>query len=311
MSLQKILHAYRHGEMDKTAYIEKMYAHHQVLHEYARFLRQTDLKALHLERGRVVAEWDYPPLRLSFPEAEMRSAPVEALNFGAYEKTEFALLDLLAGSFRERNPVVLDIGANIGFYSIGLQRLYPHLSLHAFEPVPATAESFAANRALNACDGLVLHRHGLSDTEKTATFHIHPQVSVAASEADILGGAEVGKIEVPLKTLDGIRHELPRPVRLIKCDIEGAELFAFKGARKLIAEDKPVIFSEMLRKWSAKFGYHPNDIIALCKDLGYTAFAIAEGTAAPVTEVTESMAATNFLFLHEQNHRQQRDLVLP
>lgn len=311
MSLQKILYAYRHGGMDKTAYIEKMFAHHQVLHEYALFLRHTDLKALHVERGRVVAEWEYPPLRLSFPEVEMRSAPVEALNFGAYEKTEFALLDLLAGSIRDEHPVVLDIGANVGFYSIGLQRLYPHLALHAFEPVPATADIFAANRALNGCDGLVLHRHGLSDTEKTATFHVHPHVSVAASEADILGGAEVEKIEVPLHTLDGMRQELPRPVRLIKCDIEGAELFAFRGARRLIAEDTPVIFSEMLRKWSAKFGYHPNDIIALFKDLGYATYAIEEGRAAPVTEVTESTASTNFLFLHKQNHRHQRDLVLP
>ena len=67
----------------------------------------------------------------------------------------------------------------------------------------------------------------------------------------------------------------------------------------------------MLRKWSAKFGYHPNDIIALFKDLGYATYAIEEGRAAPVTEVTESTASTNFLFLHKQNHRHQRDLVLP
>ncbi len=311
MSLQKILHAYRHGELDKTAFIEAMSSHHKVLHEYADFLRHTDLKALRLERGRVLAEWDYPPISLLFPEVEMRSAPVEALNFGAYEKAEFATLDLLAGSFTDANPAVLDIGANVGFYSLGLQRLYPHLRIHSFEPIPATADTFAENRRLNGCGEIELHRHGVSDNEKRVSFHVHPQISVAASEAKLLDGEGDVEIEVPLRPLDDIRKALPRPVRLIKCDIEGGEFFAFKGAQRLIEEDKPVVFSEMLRKWSAKFGYHPNDLIAWFSGHGYMAYALVEGTASPLSEVTAETTATNFLFLNEEEHARQRDLVLP
>lgn len=36
-----------------------------------------------------------------------------------------------------------------------------------------------------------------------------------------------------------------------------------------VSEHKPIIFAEMLRKWSAKTKYPPNDIIALLKPLYY------------------------------------------
>ena len=35
---------------------------------------------------------------------------------------------------------------------------------------------------------------------------------------------------------------------------------------------KPIIFTEMLRKWAAKFGYHPNDIINYFSNFGYNCF---------------------------------------
>ncbi|WP_342228107.1 FkbM family methyltransferase [Rickettsiella endosymbiont of Rhagonycha lignosa] len=49
----------------------------------------------------------------------------------------------------------------------------------------------------------------------------------------------------------------------IKCDVEGAELTIYTGGINVIREHKAIIFTEMLRKWSVKFNYHPNDIIAL------------------------------------------------
>ncbi len=91
-------------------------------------------------------------------------------------------------------------------------------------------------------------------------------------------------------------------IDLIKCDVEGAELFVFQGGMKAIAKCRPIIFCEMLRKWAAKFAYHPNDIVALLRDAGYRCFAAENGTLVEVIRVDDTTQATNFFFLHEQAH---------
>jgi molybdopterin-guanine dinucleotide biosynthesis protein A len=91
-------------------------------------------------------------------------------------------------------------------------------------------------------------------------------------------------------------------VNFIKCDIEGAELFAFKGAMETLQRDKPIVFTEMLRKWAAKFNYHPNEIIALFSSLGYRCFYAEGSTLKEITEMTDEAVETNFFFLHSIMH---------
>lgn len=54
----------------------------------------------------------------------------------------------------------------------------------------------------------------------------------------------------------------------------------------------------MLRKWSAKFGYHPNDIIDLFASVGYKCFVIKEDKLRKFARVDEETVGTNYFFLH-------------
>jgi len=49
--------------------------------------------------------------------------------------------------------------------------------------------------------------------------------------------------EVPIVALDDL--DIRRPVRLIKMDVEGAEPLVVRGATRLLAEDRPLIVSEL------------------------------------------------------------------
>lgn len=54
------------------------------------------------------------------------------------------------------------------------------------------------------------------------------------------------EIKTSVVTLDSISNTIhPPPVSFIKCDIEGHELAMFKGVRKMLAEDKPIILVEI------------------------------------------------------------------
>ena len=87
---------------------------------------------------------------------------------------------------------------------------------------------------------------------------------------------------------------------LLKADVEGAELLVLKGATGFIRRYQPVIFLELLRKWCANFEYHPNDVINHLKKFGYTCFAL-EKEISPVSSISSSDEATNFLFLPENS----------
>lgn len=102
------------------------------------------------------------------------------------------------------------------------------------------------------------------------------------------------------------------PVDLVKCDVEGAELHVFEGGVSTFAKDRPVIFTEMLRKWCSKFHYHPNAIISLLKGIGYQCYAINASGLVECPEVTDQTAETNFLFLHaeKESHLEIRQSLL-
>ncbi len=56
------------------------------------------------------------------------------------------------------------------------------------------------------------------------------------------------------KKFDNLEKEIRSQVDFIKVDIEGAEFEFLKGALSTISDSKPVIISELLRKWMLPFG---------------------------------------------------------
>lgn len=87
----------------------------------------------------------------------------------------------------------------------------------------------------------------------------------------------------------------------MKIDVEGAELLVLKGAAKFIREFQPVIFLELLRKWSANFDYHPNEAIALLEHEDYSIFAV-EKDLRQVHAVPDNETCTNFLALPKDRY---------
>lgn len=295
--------AYRSGTIDKKAYIEQMSDLHGQLFAYSRLILDSRVAAVRILPGEVRVTMDWPPIELSIPEGEKRAAPVEALNFGDYEADEFALVERIVGQLPTPKPLLIDVGGNVGYYSIGLAKLHPRLRIWAFEPVPGTAAQFEANARLNACGSIELHQVALSDHDGEVTLHVHPAYCVAASEANILESSETVPVVCSRMKLDTFMAKVPGArVDFIKCDVEGGEFAVFRGAETVLRRDQPVVFAEMLRKWSAKFGYHPNDMIAWFAALGYECHAIANGTARQIGMVEDSTLETNFIFLHKERH---------
>ena len=82
-------------------------------------------------------------------------------------------------------------------------------------------------------------------------------------------------------------------VDFLKCDVEGAELKVFQGGLATITSDKPIVFSEILRKWSRKLGYNPNEIFSFFYDLQYRAFTAVDRDSSRLNSRARELGATD------------------
>lgn len=290
------------GKLEKPNYIDEMYNLHSHLFEYADFISHTDIASIEILDHQLIMTLRGSGLKLWSASLDKRAAPFEILNFDAYEKTDAEMiLDLLTPQM-----VFFDIGANIGWYSMNVAKQDASIQLHAFEPIPQTFAALKRNVALNQLQNITLYNMGFSDRNQEMTFYLDPQTSVSASARNLSGNAKAEKIVAKAEKLDDFfgRAGLTR-LDFIKCDVEGAELFVYLGGLETLKRHQPIIFTEMLRKWSAKFDYHPNEIIQLLGRLGYCCFYAQDKRLVKLMAMDEDTKETNFFFLHQDKHADQ------
>jgi FkbM family methyltransferase len=152
------------------------------------------------------------------------------------ENGEAALLERLR-PFAPR--IMLDVGANVGDWSLAACRSLPGTTVHAFEIAPGTAERFTRN-ATPFIDRIVINAIGLGDAERSITLYSLPQETDGTSastvrEALAASVAEAGltrmdETEVQVTTGDAYlrRHGITH-VDMLKIDVEGAEFSVLRG----------------------------------------------------------------------------------
>lgn len=293
MSVLKLRADFKAGKLTKPEFIKAMTAAHGALYDYAELLKGSQVERLEVTDEGVIVVTRELGLRLLLVPGDARLAQAEMLNFGEYEKALWAT----AFSLMPPGTRLFDIGANVGAFALSVARCVKAARVHAFEPVPDTFTLLIRHLQMNGAVGVKAHPWGLSDKEGTVTFRISDQGSANASAGD-LGNGPVRTAQGALKTLDAAAAEFGDP-GFIKCDVEGGELLAFKGGIETLRRAKPAVMTEMLRKWAAGFGYHPNEIIALFGGLGYKCF---DSALKPFGQMDDATTETNFFFLHPDTH---------
>ena len=209
-------------------------------------------------------------LRL-YPEGEI----AEFLAFPwLFEKTEVALVT----AFLKPGMQIIDVGANIGLYSILARKVVGDSgSVWAFEPSGETVARLERNLALNACDGVRVFQLGLADAVDTALRlasdacygdayrYLRPTSDTIS--ADGSGRDEV----VPVTTLDRWADEnRVDHADFLKVDIEGGEYRMFLGARRfLMANPGIVIMFECEEDWCERAGCRQEDTFDLLRSLTF------------------------------------------
>ena len=143
----------------------------------------------------------------------------------------------------------IDAGAHIGLFAIQMAAAVGGSGIvYAFEPFGPSADLVARSIAENHFENrVVLRRSAVGAASGTATLTF-PVETLNTGGAYVVRPGTVPMpghrtTEVPIVALDDL--DIRRPVRLIKMDVEGAEPLVVRGAARLIAEDRPLIISEL------------------------------------------------------------------
>jgi len=210
----------------------------------------------------------------------------------------------------------LDIGANYGMYSYYLSRHVGRTGrVYAFEPVPFTFDALRlVSRILRFPQNVDLVPKGCSDHTGKITFTVPIQESGAQASGlayirgrdDDRAGKETqvrwGSTKEVTGEIIALDEFLP-PVSnlsLIKCDIEGSELLAFRGAEKLITQHLPTVICEINPWYLEGFDIPLNELTGFFFDKGYELFSYDHSNTLKLVQVTslEGIEEDNYLFIH-------------
>jgi FkbM family methyltransferase len=149
--------------------------------------------------------------------------------------------------------VVLDIGANLGWYSRFLARsVGPQGKVYAFEPIPQTYDFLLHNMRKLGLGHVEALNFALSDREAVETMVIPTYRWGAECWYDARVKTEHSnprwrEIEVRSRTLDNFFREQGRipKIPFIKCDANYHELAVLKGALETIRASQPAMLIEV------------------------------------------------------------------
>lgn len=181
--------------------------------------------------------------------------------------------------FINPNDVIIDIGSNIGFFSLlAAKRATIKGHVFSFEPTNQTYERLRENIALNRIKNITAIKKGVSNENGFLELHTSQDGYDAwNSFARPICGDIFEKEMVETIKLDDFIFEtkIADRISLIKIDVEGWEKFVVLGGVQFLSKNqKAVLLIEFVDQHARNAGYTCNELFQLLVSYGYTLYNI-------------------------------------
>ena len=176
----------------------------------------------------------------------------------------------------------LDIGANIGVYTLLAASKIHSGSIYSFEALPKNYTRLQENIKLNQFKHVKTYELAVSNQTGTVALNL----AEGDSMPFITHTATDKTITVPTDTLDNLLQNQPLAnLTLAKMDIEGAEILALKGALSLLKQQRPHVWILEVNDTVSNFGHQKQDLIDFLNSYGYNLYHYSADTnqLSPIT----------------------------
>lgn len=197
--------------------------------------------------------------------------------------------------------VIIDIGANIGFFSMLFSKLVgPTGRVIGFEPMPFLFERAAMSARENNFDRCEIHNVALASEAGIAHLVYAPGSPNWGGSFLSFGGSILpDHAAVPVSVQPLAKYVGDLDVKLVKIDVEGGEFFVISSALDFFRRARPIILSEIhsdqLRRVS---GVSAKQYVTLIASAGYDCFELKDdGGLGKQLTGDEEITVTNVVFL--------------
>jgi FkbM family methyltransferase len=196
---------------------------------------------------------------------------------GAYEPEAVQLFR----SLLKPGMTVWNVGANIGYYTVlAAEAVSPTGRVFALEPDPRDVEIINRNLRARGLQNVVVAQVAVSDHDGEVDLHFsksNPSInSLAPANTGPAKAVESFSQAVPGTSLDSFlaRHGDIVP-DILKIDVQGAELLAFRGAQRLLAAPRLRILLEFWPHGLQQMGTDPTEFLNFLLSTGFVLRSIA------------------------------------
>ena len=174
----------------------------------------------------------------------------------------------IAKQYIKKGTSVIDIGANFGQMTIEFSKAAgSDGEVFSFEAQDFVYRYLQQNIAANNCNNVQLFHNAVWETAGKTMYFPEPDLSGPAPYSGNTVTVEAKTNPVQTVTIDSI--DFKKPVSFMKIDIEGADIFALRGAKETMLKHRmPVIF-EFTQHMQIEYGTTFQDYVELVRSVNY------------------------------------------
>lgn len=187
---------------------------------------------------------------------------------------------------------VVDVGADIGYFTLLFASLAKPGTVVAFEPIPSAHQMCKGNLERNGIANVMMLDCALG--RETRTVILREPLNLSRIDLHSVGRSP-GDIEVSLRRFDDLWAELALPrVDAVKIDVEGAEHEVLLGMEGTLRRDRPLLIVEVHGGMLPLFASSKAAVLTYLEGLGYRRQVLdgdaelAEGNTTYLFEPVES-----------------------
>lgn len=191
--------------------------------------------------------------------------------FGVYEQDT---VDWFRSNLRP-GMVVLDIGANVGQYTlIAARGVGSNGRVHAFEPNPISYRTLTSNIEINSFRNVSTHALAVSDSAGEVTLYVPDNDNMGEASLQMSQTGQRNTTVMSVTIDDWAQNAdlgaTPR-IDIIKIDVQGLESAVLRGARKVMIRFRPIIICEFEERWLRDSGTSSVELKRMLRELSYSA----------------------------------------
>lgn len=196
----------------------------------------------------------------------------------------------------------LDIGANVGYFTMMAKAINPNMKIYSFEPNPNNVGQIKKNIQINDFSNIEVSSLCVSDAKGSVSFSVPP-----VNES---GWGRITNNHLPLENFTTIRAEaisldeldadnffkIESPL-FVKMDVEGNEYRILKGATNFIKKYQPTFCIELNEPCLKDCGTSSKEIIHHMKELGYECYYIHHDKLIKTDRAIDGYENLNYWFI--------------